>query len=1428
MTTTTTESVTKIAQISLPASSHLKPDAKDGSGSGSWPIWRRTLMGSLEDDQVAILTGERPKPPESDPSYAAWQRDNTAIRRAILHSTTDAIHVVDDSIRDSKTIFDTLCKNYAPDDTESNLRALESFLELRLEAPTRSAFFKWELEYRRLTREIITKNIKIEDLITMKALVGLPAGLASLRTATLVRDLDSSAMPSQDQIISLIRSTIFTMDPEGDKQEHSDSTVFTASARSSNSRKQSRPGPHRSNGLVTCFACGATGHSVRQCPDSAKKEAYNRAVTEFRQARLPMSTLATADSFATWVAAGSYSPGSLLIDSGATHHITGDASSLLDYTETPAAPLTGVGHGAVIVGKGHLPLKLKDGTGVLLQNVLHVKDGSFTLISPGRLWADRRISATFGAKAILHRDGTTIATGRRLSNNLYALDASIVTGELRSPLCLAAGRDELTLWHRRYAHLSVDGLKKLARSGHVPELQLALSKSSDVLKCKSCAIGKAAATPFRGEHERSTVRLHRVHSDVLTINTPTSRGLRYILTFVDDYSRKLWIYLLAKKSEVFDKFKMFKAKVELESGCKIVHLHSDNGGEYMASDFQRFLNIHGIDHVRTVPHTPQMNGLAERVNRTLIEGMVTVLNDSGLPHKLWGEAAHYVTAVKNLSPHAGADNDIPARLWAGKMPSAMALRPFGCRAFARNLDPGRRKLDQRARELIFVGFDLNTRAWRLWNPLVKTARSSIVLSRDVKFFEDEFPFFKSLALGGGQFLERNAPPSVRASDFPGDSGYDLLMSSASSVTPAPAAGAGTPAPDLNTPERQRALHAPERQRHASADSASSASSPSPSPDATPEPLVPDRQGTPDMSPMLAPLPLGSSPDPLDMLGSDEIVQTFFASVFTADPEHPAFELANRDPKHWRAAMQDRDSAIWHRQALEEYRSLHEDYKVFDEIPESAMPTGAKLVGSRFVFARKWNGDGEVTGHKARLVAQGFSQREGVDFNETFAPVATMTSVRTVIATAAMEGYVLEQTDVDKAYLHGDLDEEIYMRLPEGIRDQKPPGTVLRLKRALYGLKQAGRAWNQHLKTRLIALGFEQCVSDTCLYRRHRPDGSYEYLLAYVDDLLHAAKTSEMIAETKRGLQLSYGLKTPGRAEYLLGIQIKHNDDGSIFLSQKKYLQDVLARFDMTACHPTKTPMQKDLVLPLPDKDKIDPELKKLYLSAVGSLMYASTSTRPDLAFAVGYLARFSASPTNAHWQAVKTVLRYIKGTLDHGIRYCRGGPDLQGEFHVPRPRDELVAYSDSDWAGCPHTSKSTNGYVFHLAGGPISWSSKLQPRVTLSSVEAEYLGLSHCSKETVNLRQLRTEMGFEPAGPTLILGDNTGAMALSKDPIKASRVRHVRLPEHHVRETVKEGLATVQYVPTSEMAADIFTKPLGPQLFLEHRKRLVTTSTGGV
>lgn len=1422
----------KVLTITLPTSSHLNPDAKSGTGPGSWSLWSRTLRSSLEEDHLDILDGLRSQPPPDSPLYKHWQRDNTAIRRAIVASTTASIHVVDENERNSKTIYDTLQRHYAPSDTETTFRTVAALFDLRLESATEAAFTKWETEYRSLARDIESKKIDISDLITMKIFLGLPDSLSSIRTATLVRSIDSAALPSREKCIEIVRSAVLSAD------QHN-ATALLSSSKNPKSTSRNRPKQSSNGPPDPCWACQSTQHEYRNCPDQKKRQAYVEKVKAIRLGKSSfVSALAvsdddtvsvTEDSFVAWHS-GLTQPDSIILDSGASHHLTGDKDALRDFKSLPHQTLTGIGKGASITGVGKVALKLSNGVTALVSNVFFVQGLPFTLLSAGRLYADRAITSTFDSSATLAKDGKVIATGRRLGNNLYALNASVVStsGKLRSPIALAVA-PELILWHTRYAHLGVNSLKMLARSGLVPELQPILAYSPHDLQCDSCVIGKAKASPFTGKHERDSEKLGRVHSDLLTMNVPSRRGLRYILTFVDDFSRKLWIYLLAAKSEVPAKFKAFKAMVELESGHKIKILHTDNGGEYMSNAFQEYLTDCGIHHSLTIPHTPQMNGIAERVNRTIVEGIITVLSASGLPNDMWGEAAYYVTAVKNLSPHAGIDNDVPARVWSDRMPSVMPLKPFGCKAFAREPKPSRKKLDPKAKQLIFVGFDLNAKAWRLWDPSSAPRKPDIVISRDVTFIEDNFPFLTDWALGGGRILQRIAPPSVRALDSSDSVSVDLLINTAPSTSeraPPLDRGARDPAV-LKTPPMPAAMHtpdAPARARHDTPDTSSAESSPSPSPVLKPQVVV--TEATPISSPRQQVADPPSSPDPLDMLSPCDDAAIFFASVFTADPAHPAFELASQDPKNWRAAMQDKDSELWRKEAIEEYRSLRDDYRVFDEVPASSMPAGAKLVGSRFVFARKWNADGDVTGYKARLVAQGFSQREGVDFNETFAPVATMTSVRTVIATAAMEGYVLEQTDVNKAYLHGDLDEEIWMRLPEGIKHTKPEGTVLKLRKALYGLKQAGRAWNAHLKASLLALGFEQCVSDTCLYRRKHSDGSIEYLLAYVDDLLHAARTSDMIAKTKQGLKLTYGLKEPGRAEYLLGIQIKHNSDGSIFISQKKYINDVLARFDMSACHPTKAPMKKGLVLPEPDKSKINQELKTKYLSAVGSLMYASTSTRPDIAFAVGYLARFSASPSDEHWQAVKTVLRYLKGTAHFGILYHRNGPGLTGEFHVPRPRDELVAYSDTDWAGCPHTSKSTSGYVFTLAGGPISWSSKLQPRVTLSSVEAEYLGLSHCAKETINLRQLRQEMGFAPTGPTVILGDNTGAMALARDPVKASRVRHVRLPEHHVRETVREGLAIVKYVPTSQMAADIFTKPLGPELFLAHRARLVTA--GGV
>ncbi|GAA5936889.1 hypothetical protein JCM1841_005337 [Sporobolomyces salmonicolor] len=310
---------------------------------------------------------------------------------------------------------------------------------------------------------------------------------------------------------------------------------------------------------------------------------------------------------------------------------------------------------------------------------------------------------------------------------------------------------------------------------------------------------------------------------------------------------------------------------------------------------------------------------------------------------------------------------------------------------------------------------------------------------------------------------------------------------------------------------------------------------------------------------------------------------------------------------------------------------------------------------------------------------------------------------------------IQQADIDKAYLHYDLDEELYMRVPDGVDGPDWDGKVLKLDRALYGLKQAGRAWKAKIHATLERLGYCRTISDICVYVRCE-GGNCHYIALYVDDLLFLSHSQPEIDRVKGGLREQYGIKDLGDASCILGIDLVRRPDGSVFLSQRAYLKTVLARLGQAECHTAPTPMipNQQLIPALPDFAD-DPSLRRRYLQAVGSLMYAMLGTRPDLAHSVGILGRFSSRPSPAHWAAVVRVCQYIKGTLDIGLPYSPSDSTIGG----------FNAYSDSDWGACPTTSRSTMGFAFVLAGGGISWSSHLQPRVTASSMEAEYLGLSH-------------------------------------------------------------------------------------------------------
>ncbi|GAA5918682.1 hypothetical protein JCM1841_006238 [Sporobolomyces salmonicolor] len=675
------------------------------------------------------------------------------------------------------------------------------------------------------------------------------------------------------------------------------------------------------------------------------------------------------------------------------------------------------------------------------------------------------------------------------------------------------------------------------------------------------------------------------------------------------------------------------------------------------------------------------------------------------------------------------------------------LRVWGCRAW-HTLTSTKSKLDARAIPLVFVGYEIDSKVYRLLDPSSKR----IVRSRDARFQEDLFP------------LALPSPPTSAA------------------IAPNPPASLVDDTPIRLVVERDEAA-------------------------GTCRPFTPPPQ--PVFQREAAPSP--DSPDPIDFL-SDPFVAQAVALTAAVDEDlgahAEAFSLPSRDPRNHREALVDIDSAGWLDGEKGEFLSLLNDYKVFHPVDRSAVPPTAKLLGGRLHYRRK--GYGTTRALKVHLVAQGYNQRPGLDFRETFAPVAKFTSIRVLLALAAQQHMRIQQADVDKAYLHADLDEDLYMRVPDGVDGPEWDGKVLKLDRALYGLKQAGRAWNAKIHATLERLGYQRTVSDACVYVR-REGGHYHYIALYVDDLLFVSHSQPEIDRVKGGLREQYGIKDLGDASCILGIDLVRRQDGSVFLSQKAYLETVLARLGQANCHPASTPMiPNQQLVPAPADSVGDPSLRRRYLQAVGSLMYTMLGTRPNLAHSVGVLGRFSSRPSQVHCAAVVRVCQYIKGTLNLGLLYSLMDPPLGG----------FGAYSDSDWGACPTTSRSTMGFTFVLAGGAVSWSSRLQSRVAASSTEAEYLGLSHAGKEVIFLSQLLGELGHPLPAPLLLRGNNQGANALARDPQFHDRTRHLRLTEHFVREMVTQGEIDVRYIPTALMVADIFTKSLPLPAFLGHRLSL--------
>ncbi len=390
---------------------------------------------------------------------------------------------------------------------------------------------------------------------------------------------------------------------------------------------------------------------------------------------------------------------------------------------------------------------------------------------------------------------------------------------------------------------------------------------------------------------------------------------------------------------------------------------------------------------------------------------------------------------------------------------------------------------------------------------------------------------------------------------------------------------------------------------------------------------------------------------------------------------------------------------------------------------------------------------------------------------------------------------VHQLDIKTAFLHGILDCDLYMEQPEGYVDPEYPDYVCKLYKGLYGLKQAAKLWNEALDKYFLENGYVKADADSCLYVKIK-DGSFVIMGLYVDDFIPVSNDTEMLIAEKSAISKKFEVVDNGDIEFFLGMLIKRDrKKQTMTISQPNYVETILAKFGMSECRPVATPMDSNASFDkLSDKDEhFD---VPTYQKAIGCLTYLSTSTRPDIAAAVGILSKFMSNPSMAHWVGVKRVFRYLRGTCNYGLKFVGGD------------QDELVGFSDSDWGGDLVTRRSTSGYVFQFGQSTISWCSRCQQTVAKSSTEAEYVALSIAAQEVIWLRRLFTDMGVVMNSATKLYEDNQGAIDLSKNPKHHNRTKHIDVSYHFTRERIASKEIDVGYVPTTENLADIMTKAL--------------------
>ncbi|KAD2392703.1 hypothetical protein E3N88_39680 [Mikania micrantha] len=1063
------------------------------------------------------------------------------------------------------------------------------------------------------------------------------------------------------------------------------------------------------------------------------------------------------------------------VDSGGSMHMTGSRSLLNDYF-TGRKGFVSFGNDAkgYIIGKGHV-----SNSEIRFDDVNHVENLKYNLLSVSQMCDKGHISlftkkdCRILSSEVLPLIGKVLDEYTLLKANrvgkVYAFDLSKKISVKGHPCLFSkASLKESNLWHRRLGHVNLKNMNQLVKHGLVRGLPMKDFSCDE--NCTACLKGKQHKVSFPPIGDtKSTACLQMLHMDLFgPVKVMSMAKKKYCLVVVDDYSRFVWTFFLHSKDEVAKSIIHFVLYVEKQHSLPVKCVRSDNGTEFRNHILDEFYLSKGIKRQYSIPRTPEQNGVVERKNRTLIEAARTMLADSGLPLTFWAEAVNTACYVQNRVLVNQRWLKTPYEVLHTLTPLISFFRAFGCPCYILNTKDSLKKLDSKVDAGYFVGYSSTCKAYRVFNCRTKIVEETL----HVKFNEspkDPIPQnpVDMFDLDILQYVPYQPPAesviladntstaamgnSQGSTDDNNDVSTHLFRFSDTLPRSAKPDASPTPVvpPNTNADEILESSTSFEIPAELFPGSSSTSAETGP-PANTCTDLIPYQElKDHPLSQVLGDISAGVST-------RSQLSNFCLYALFVSQQEPKNYHIALRD-NGWVEAMQ--------------LELLQFKKQVWELVP---LPQGKCAIGTKWVFRNKTDENGQIIKNKARLVVQGFSQEEGIDYDETFAPVARLEAIRLFLAYAALHKLKVFQMDVKSAFLYGKIKEEVYVCQPPGFEDNKHPDWVYKLDKALYGLKQAPRAWYDTLSTFLLQNTFTRGSIDKTLFIKKV--GQHKLLVQiYVDDIIFASSDPKLCADFTELMTKNFEMSAMGELQFFLGLQIKQSPYG-IFIHQSKYTKELLKKFDLQNCKNCSNPMSSTTQLDADLKGKSVDET--LYRCMIGSLMYL-TASRPDIMFATCVCARFQAAPKESHMIAVKRIFRYLQGTQSLGIWYSTG--------HSCK----LVAFSDSDYAGCKLTRKSTSGGCQFLGNCLVSWQSKKQTSVATSTAEAEYIAAASCTSQILWLQTQLLDYGIKESKTPLLM-DSASALCIVKNPVQHSRTKHIEIRHHFIRDCFEKAEPEMQ------------------------------------